>query len=65
MIDVKKDNPLYVYKPLTFYHHGPNLPTGEEISKRFVLANHILFNIHIYLRLFLAIFQICVHIRHC
>lgn len=31
-----KENPLYTYKPYTFYNHGPNMPSFEDILKKFV-----------------------------
>ena len=35
--DTTKENPLYIYKELVLYNHGPNLPPFEEILNRLVL----------------------------
>ena len=34
-MEAKRDNPLYKYKPTSFYNHGPILPNVQEISKRY------------------------------
>lgn len=34
IMEAKRDNPLYKYKPISFYSHGPALPNVQDISKR-------------------------------
>ena len=31
-----KENPLYVYKPTIFKHHGPSFPGFDDILKKYV-----------------------------
>ena len=41
-MEAKRDNPLYKYKPTSFYNHGPILPNVQEISKRYKACFYII-----------------------
>ena len=43
-MEAKRDNPLYKYKPISFYSHGPALPNVQDISKRYQFKKNKIFN---------------------
>ena len=36
-MEKKKENPLYTYRPLSFYTHGPSVPPVQELIQEYVL----------------------------
>ena len=36
VMETIKENPLYVYKPTIFKHHGPSFPGFDDILKKYV-----------------------------
>ena len=49
-MEAKRDNPLYKYKPLTFYSHGPTVPNIQEISQKYFssIIAHFLGYLYLY-----------------